>query len=643
MFDFVRQHNKIMQFLLVLLIFPSFVLFGIDGYNRFREKGEAVAVVASQDVTQAEWDNALRIETQKLRESMPNIDPKFMDSPEVKYEVLERIVRDKLLSTAASKLYLNVSDQKLASELQKNPTIASLRKPDGSLDLDRYKQLLASQGLTPESFEARMRSDLAMQQVIMGIAKGSFIPTKLRDVASSAFNENREIQVQVFKSDDYLNKVKPTQEELQAYYDKHTDQFQSQESADIEYVVLDLPTVEKSVSVNESELKAYFEQNSPKLGGQEERRASHILITVAKDASSEAKAKARAKAQELLAEVRKAPQSFAEVAKKNSQDPVSAAKGGDLDFFAKGAMVKAFEDAAFAMQKGQISDVVESDFGYHIIKLTDIKAPKAPSFEELRPSLEAQLRKQGAQKKFAEDAELFSNLVYEQSDSLKAVTDKLKLETHTFSSLTRSSSPAQIGPFKNPKLLSAIFSADCIEKKHNTEAVEVAPNNLVSARITKYVAARTLSFEEVKGKVESALEREQALKLAKRAGQEFQTIANDHPEGVKLTGSLFVSRQNLQKQPQAVVEAALRAPTQTLPSWTGVDLGADGYAVIKVVKVVAQKDDQSSNEKKPDDQNAAPVVQAFSAAENLSYYNFLKTAYKTKINAPSPASVLGIK
>ena len=203
MFDFVRQHNKIMQILLVLLIFPSFVLFGIDGYNRFREKGEAVAAVDGQEITQTEWDNALRAETQRVRESMPNLDTKWLDSPQVKYEILERLLRDRLLFAASSKLNLNVSDQRLAQELQKNPTIASLRKPDGSLDLDQYKQLLASQGMTPESFESRMRSDLAVQQVIMGIARGSFMPTKLKDIASNAYNQQREIQVQIFKGEDF--------------------------------------------------------------------------------------------------------------------------------------------------------------------------------------------------------------------------------------------------------------------------------------------------------------------------------------------------------------------------------------------------------------------------------------------------------
>jgi len=640
MFDFVRQHNKIMQILLVLLIFPSFVLFGIDGYNRFREKGEAVATVDGQDISQAEWDNALRAETQRMRESVPNMDPKFLDSPQVKYEILERMVRDRLLLVAANKLYLNVSDQRLAQELQKNPTIASLRKPDGSLDLEQYKQLLSSQGLTPESFESRMRSDLSVQQVIMGIAKGSFVPSKLKDVASNAYNEQREIQVQFFKGDDYVSKLKYPEEELQTYYKSHEAQFQSTETADIEYIVLDMPTVEKSVVVNESELKAYFEQNNSKLVGQEERRASHILISAAKDAPSEVKAKAKAKAVELLTEIKKSPQNFADLAKKNSQDPVSAAKGGDLDFFAKGAMVKPFEDAAFSMQKGQVSDVVESEFGYHIIKLTEIKAPKVPTFEELRPSLEAQVKKQLAQKKFAEEAELFTNLVYEQSDSLKPAADKLKLEVRTLSSISRGANPAQLGPLKNPKILNAIFSQDSIEKKHNTEAIELSPNLLASARITKYSAARTLSYDEVKDRVKAAYEREQSLSLAKKTGQEVQANSKDHPEGAKLGSALAVSRQDLQKLPQTVVETALRAPIQALPAWTGADLGVEGYAVIKVIRVIPEKSVGSGSEVKPNKDKPDSVAQALSAAENLSYYNFLKSNYKAKINVASPTSSL---
>ena len=643
MFDFVRQHNKIMQFLLVLLIFPSFVLFGIDGYNRFREKGGAVAEVDGQDITQSEWDNAVRGETQKLRESMPNIDPKWLDSPEVKYEILERMVRDRLLSTASSKLYLSVSDQRLAQELQKNPTIASLRKPDGSLDIERYKQLLASQGMSAESFEGRMRSDLAVQQVILGVARGSFVPSSLKHVATSAYNEQREVQVQIFKGEDFTKEVKSTQDQLTAYYTAHSAEFKSTESADVEYLILDMPTVEKSVSVSESDLKTYFEQNNAKLAGQEERRASHILIAAAKDAAPDIRAKAKSKAQELLAAIKKDPQSFAELAKKNSQDPVSAAKGGDLDFFTRGAMVKPFEDAAFGLQKGQVSDVVESDFGFHIIKVTDIKALHTPSFEEMRPSLEAQVRKQGAQKKFAEAAELFTNLVYEQSDSLKPAADKLKLEVHNLVGISPESTPVQLGALKSPKILQALFAKDSIDKKRNTEAIELAPNLLASARIVKYTPARVLSFDEVKDKVRVAYERENALLIAKKTASEKQAFWKEHPDTARLGPALIVSRQALQKLPQPVVEAALKAPVNTLPAWTGVDLGEQGYAVIEVTKVIpfdGQTGATASKSSVPD--QADSMIQAASAAENLAYYNFLKSTFKVKINAPAPQSGVAV-
>lgn len=642
MFDFVRQHNKIMQFLLILLIFPSFVLFGIDGYNRFREKGQAVAVVDGQDITQSEWDNALRVETQKLRESMPNIDAKWLDSPEVKYEILERMVRDRLLSTASSKLYLSVSDQRLAQELQQNPTIASLRKPDGSLDIERYKQLLATQGMTPESFEGRMRSDLAVQQVITGVARGSFIPTSLKNVANSAFNEQREIQVQLFKGEDFVKEVKPNDEQLSAFYKAHASEFKSSESADVEYLVLDLPTVEKTVSVSDSDLKTYYEQNNAKLTGQEERRASHILIATPKDAPAPDRAKAKAKAQELLAAIKKDPGSFAELAKKNSQDPVSAAKGGDLDYFTRGAMVKPFEDAAFALQKGQISDVVESDFGYHIIKLTEIKALHTPSFEEMKPTLEAQVRKQGGQKKFAEAAELFTNMVYEQSDSLKPAAEKLKLEVHSLSGISPASDPAQLGVLKNPKMISALFSKDSIDKKHNTEALELAPNILASARIVKYTPARILSYDEVKDKVRTAYERENALVLAKKAAMEKQALWKEHGESAHLGASLLVSRLASQKLAQAVVDAALRVPAATLPAWTGVDLGDQGYAVIEVTKVIPFSAESTSTSAKSAPNQKDALIQATSAAENLAYYNFLKSSYKVKINVPFPQSGVAV-
>ena len=488
-----------MMGILFLLIIPSFVLFGLEGYSSFKDQGATVAKVNGNKISQGDWDAAHKREVDRIRSSMPNIDVKMFDTPEAKYATLERLVRDKVVAAAAQKLQLVASDTKLARELQSIPAIAALRSPDGKLDMERYKQLVASQGMTPEMFEMQMRADISNQQVIQGVQGSAFATLAQTQTAMNAFMQRREVQIVNFPAADFLSKVNVSEADIQAYYDKNSSKFQSMESADIEYVILDIESLRQGIVLNEQDLKSYYEQNLQRLSSKEERRASHILITAAKDAPEAEKKAARAKAEELLKAVKAKPASFADVARKNSQDPGSAVKGGDLDFFGRGAMVKPFEDAAFGLKKSDISDIVESEFGYHIIQLTDIKAPKAQSFEALRPSLEADLKKQQAQRKFAEMAETFSNTVYEQSDSLKPVAEKLKLSVQKASKVARnaeSQNPQSKNLLNNPALLQALFSEASLQKQRNTEAIEVAPNTLVSARVVKHQPAAALALTE---------------------------------------------------------------------------------------------------------------------------------------------------
>ena len=632
MFDFVRQHKKIMQFLLVLLIFPSFVLFGIDGYNRFRDTGAAVAVIDGVEITQSQWDAAHRSEADRTRNSMPNIDLKMLDSDAFKYSVLDRMVRDRILQAAVENAKLTASDSKLAQELQQNPTIAALRKTDGSLDVERYKQLLAAQSMSPEMFEASIRSDLSVRQVMVGVSASAFAKPVWANIAIDTWLQQREVQVVQFLASDYRTQIKPTTEQIQAFYDKNNQRFQSTEKADIEYVVLDLAQVEKTITLNEADLKTYYQQNQERLSAKEERRASHILINALQSASPADRQKAKSLADQLLQEVRKAPQNFAEVAKKHSQDPGSAPKGGDLDFFARGAMVKPFDEAAFALAKGDVSDVVESDFGYHIIKLTDIKSPKLPSFEEMRPKIEAEVRKQQAQRKFAEVAEQFTNTVYEQSDSLQPLVEKLKLQIQKSSGLTRIADTSLKNILSNSKLLNAIFSADSLDKKRNTEAVETAPNQLVSARVTQYYPAKTLALDEVKPLVTETLVKDQSAELAKKEGvQKLDSWKKGEP-AQKLSAAVNLSRNKPSNLPPQLLDAVYRAPAQTLPAWVGADLGAQGYAIARINQVSAatEKTDKKAMHER--------LQQLISAAESLSYYNFLKEKFKVQIRVPSPLS-----
>ncbi|HXE46970.1 MAG TPA: SurA N-terminal domain-containing protein [Ramlibacter sp.] len=633
MFDFVRKHMKVMQFLLFLLIFPSFVLVGINGYNRFREKGEAVAKVDGQDILQGDWDAAHKREIDRLRQSMPTLDSKLLESPAAKYGTLERMVRDRVLAAAAAKSKLVTSDLRLARELQQNEMIAALRGPDGKLDMERYRQLVGAQGMTPEMFEASVRADLSARQVLAGVGGTTVATAAQANLALNAFFEKREVQVARFATADFASRVKPTDAELEAYYKDNQSLFQAPEQASIEYLVLDLDTVKKGLSVNEQDLKTYYDQNVGRLSGKEERRASHILIAVPKGAPADDREKAKAKAQELLAQVKKSPGSFADVAKKNSQDPGSATNGGDLDFFARGAMTKPFEDAAFALPKGEISGVVETEFGYHIIMVTDIKSPKQRSFEEMRPEIEAELKKQQAQRKFAEAADTFSNGVYEQADSLKPVADKLKLEIRTASNVARNPAAGATGALANPKFLSALFSPDSTQKKRNTEAVEIAPSTLVAGRVSQYTPARTLPFAEVKERVRERVVSARAAELAKKEGVEKLAAWKTNPASASLPAPIAVSRQESQKQPQAVVEAALRADPAALPVFAGVDLGDQGYAVVKVNKVLPRETPAEAAAR----QERQQYAQSLASAENLAYYNLLKERFKVQIEVPKPS------
>jgi peptidyl-prolyl cis-trans isomerase D len=632
MFDFVRSNTKIMMGLLFLLIIPSFVLFGIEGYSRFQEKGATVAKVDGHDITETEWDAAHKIEVDRVRASMPNIDPKLLDSPEARYATLERLVRERVLAAASGQLQLVTSDTRLARDLQQNPTIASLRRPDGSLDMERYRQLAASQGMTPEGFEAQVRADLSSRQVLQGVAGSGFATAAQAKAALDAYFEKREIQVARFSASESAGRITVSDADVEAYYKRSEAQFQAPESADIEYLVLDLDAIRKSVAVNEQDLKTYYDQNAARLASKEERRASHILINAPKDAPAADREKARAKAQELLAMVKKAPETFADVAKKNSQDPGSASKGGDLDFFGRGAMVKSFEDAAFGLKKGEISELVESEFGYHVIRVTDIKTPQTRSFAEMRVELEAELKKQQAQRKFAEVADSFSNGVYEQSDSLRPVAERLKLDIQTAARVTRAPAPGATGVLANGKFLAALFAPDSVERKRNTEAVETGASQLVAGRITQYTPARTRPLAEVRETVRTRLLAERGAEQARKEGEGKLVAWRANPAGAALSTAITVSRDQAAQLPAPLIEAALRADAASLPAWVGVDLGAQGYAVVRVNKVLAREASTAESAR----QELAQYNQLWAAAESQAYYGVLKERFKTQILAAKP-------
>jgi peptidyl-prolyl cis-trans isomerase D len=633
MFDFIRNHSRVLFFVMVLLIFPSFVFFGIQGYTKFNDPtGAPVAKVDGQKISLAEWDAAHRRQTEQMRRQMPNFDAAFFDGPEVKRETLDNLVRERVLFAAANRAHFTVGDERLQRELMNIPQLASLRRPDGSIDVAAYKALIGAQGLTTEGFEANMRQDLVLRQVLGGVTASVPPAGAPGRGALDALLQQREVQVLRFDSKEQAAGISPSDADLTAYHKAHESQFRAPEQATIEYVVLDLDSLKSGISVPEDDLRKYYAENAARFTLAEERRASHVLINAAKDAPAAERSQAKAKAEALLAELRKNPTSFAEVAKKNSNDTASAERGGDLDFFARGAMVKPFEDAAFAMKPGEISNLVETDFGFHIIRLDAVRGGDKKPFDAVRAEIEDEVKKQLAQKKYAEAAEQFTNTAYEQADSLQPLVDKLKLKKLT-ATVQRTPAPDAAGALASSKLLAAVFGNDAVKNKRNTEAVEVGPNQLAVARIVLYQPARVRALAEVLPQVRERVITEQAAAAARKAGEARLAALRGGADASALPAAVVLSRASAQTQPRALVDAVLRADSAKLPQWLGVDLGDAGYAVVRLVAVKPPAADATELT-----QLLPRYVQAWGAAEAQAYYNALKARFKVEIKADALAA-----
>jgi peptidyl-prolyl cis-trans isomerase D len=622
MFDFVRNHTRLMLGLVLLLIIPSFVFFGVQGYESFTDGSRsAVARVDGVDITRAEWDFAHQRNVERLRRQMPTIDASLLDTPQMRRETLDGLVRERVLLATANQLHLVPGDERLQRLFVTDPQFAALRNPDGSVNRD----ILAAQGMSSESFAQQLRQEFAMQQVLAGMSNSAFAPASMAGPSLDALLQRREVQVQRFDPAAFRDKVNPTDADLEAHFKANEATFRATESADIEYVVLDLDTVMKGVSVPEEDLRRFFTENASRYTQAEERRASHILINADTAMPAADRKKARAQAEALLAELRQNPAAFAELARKNSQDPGSAPRGGDLDFFGRGSMVKPFEDAVFAMKQGEISNIIESDFGYHIITLTGVRGGEQQAFESVRAEIEAEVRKSLAVRRFAEVAEQFTNTVFEQPESLQPVVDKLKLEKRT-ATVQRNPAPGATGVLASAKLLEAVFGNDAVRNKRNTDAVETAPNQLVSARIVQHTPARVPPLAEVKDQVRERVVAEQAAALARKEGTAQLELLRKTPAQALASPAVVVSRNQPQGLPRPLLDAVLRADATAMPTLIGVDLGAQGFAVARLTQVLP-RDTPAAAEA----QLVSQYVQAWSGAETQAYLGALKTRVKAVV------------
>lgn len=625
MFDAVRNNKRIVQIFLGLIALP-FAFWGVDSYVRSSGAGSDLASVGDTKITIQQFEQALRDRQDQMRQSMgDSFKPELMNSPEIRLGVLNSLIDQRLLLLEAGNNRLVTSDDALRDFLSSVPSL----QEDGKFSMSRYENVLRAQGMSQPQFEARVRQDLTLQQLVGTVGSSAFVSLTQAEAMLRLQSEERQFSEFKISSGQFANKVKIDESAIQKFYDENKNRFEVPERVKAEYVVLSLDALLTQVKVSDAEVKTWYDGHQDRYQEPEERRASHVLISSDGDAGKE---KAKAKAEEVLKDIQKNPSRFAELAKQHSQDPGSAQKGGDLGYFGRGMMVKPFEDAVFQQKEGEISGLVESDFGYHIIKVTGIKAAKLRPLADVRSDIEGELRRQAATRKFAEAAESFNNMVYEQSDSLQPVVEKFNLKVQQSGWLPKNADPrmlAALGPLGNEKVAKALFSDDVIKNKRNTEAIEVAPNTLLAARVTEHVPASVQPFDTVKGDIGEYLKDQEAQAQAKASGEARLAELNQGEDKLSWSASRSASRlQARQLQlPPAALQAIFKADVQKLPAYVGVSTG-DAYSLYKITKVI-QPETVNENQLKALRTEYASIV----AQEDLSaYLSSLRSRYKIDIN-----------
>ena len=624
MFDFVYRHKRALQLILALLIIPPFAFFGVDSYLRDGSSTAPVGTVNGQSIGQQEFNIALR-ERQEMLQQMSGgkVDAALLDNPELRFNVVESLANQQVLLQHASRNRIVVTDQQLQTLLGQAPTF----QQDGKFSQALYDQFLASRGKSAPAFENDLRRDLVMRQVNDPYSESNFLPRTVVQQMARLMETQREASIYTLQPSNFESKATVDGEAAKKYYDSHQDEFRTPEQVRVEYVTHSIDALLSSTEVDPEDVKKAFDEQAKRVQVQEARQASHILIAVDAKASAEEKQKAQGRADELLKQVKAKPASFADVAKANSQDPGSAAKGGDLGSFKRADMVKPFSDAAFSMKVGDISGVVQSEFGYHIIKLAGITETKPPSFEALRPQIETELKRQRAGKKFSQMAEEFNNKAFEQSDSLKAAAALVKSSVLQSNFFGRNS-VASDSRLNHPKLLQAIFSDDVLKNKRNTEAVEVSPGTLVAARLLEHKPSALLPFDQVQAGIVSKLMRTRAAQIAAQEGRAtLENLRQGKAEEIKWGAAQLVSFSSQVKDlNDDVRKQILRTDVSKLPAYTGVETPM-GYTLIRIARTVDAEKIDAEKEKNI----AAALQQAQGQEQNTAFLASLKQKADIKI------------
>lgn len=605
------------------LIVITFALFGIDSYMSGQGRDNVIAEVGDAGISRQEFMREIQDQTDRMREALgPNFDIAATETPEFRKQVLERLIERKALLLDAQQKKFLAPDPYVASLLAQITAF----QDNGAFSQQRYEAVLRQNNRTAAQFENELRQSFMLEVATSPVSLASFSSKTSSALIARLVSQQREIAWTDIVPAAVESQVKLTSADVERYYAEHAAEFSVPEQIRAEYAVLSLESVAAGIAVSEAAVSDYYQAHAVQFGQPEQRSASHILIA-ADAADAAARAQAKARATQLYETVIKAPARFAELARAESQDPGSAEQGGSLGSFGRGMMVKPFEEAVFSMKPNEIRGPIETDFGYHIIRLDGIEAAKVQPLSAVRDQVMAELRKQEAQKQFAGLAENFSNLVYESADSLAAAAAAVKAPVQRADWIT---SKTALPPLNHAAVTRSLFSAESIKSKQNTEAIEVAPGMLVAARVIEHRPSQRKPLAEVSAGIEEKLRREQRSRLLSEKGQATITaLAKGDESGVSWSPFQLITRQAPVGLDAAGAKAVFSVATDKLPAYTGYVTPDGAYRIVRVSRVIDAKGVdpmlQASIE--------TGLQQAQQRADLASLVALIKAGQKVKISA----------
>lgn len=548
-----------LAWVIVILITIPFALWGIQEYfGGGREP--AAATVNGVEIPQREVQRVAQTQRQRLLAALgANADPALLDELRLHEAAREGLIENELLFQTVEDAGFRVGDEQLVAQIHAIPAF----QENGVFSPEKYSQALRNQGMLPGGFEPMLRRDLMIEQLRRGIEESAFVTDMELEELVRLQEQRRDMAYLILPSKKYEAGVEVSEEEIAAYYDQHPQEFTRPEQVSIEYIELDLDQLASDIKVDDATLRDYFEDHKSSYAKPEQRRASHILIPLDADADEEAVAKARAKAEALIEQI-KGGASFVELARKESGDPGSAREGGDLGWFGRGVMEPAFEKVAFSLKEGEVSDPVRTEFGFHIIEVTGIKPGGVPEFEAIRERVATDYRREQAEKRYYEAAEQLANLSYEHPDTLQPAAEQLGLEIKSSPLFSRQGGE---GITADPKVIAAAFSEEVVEQGYNSEPVELGPEQMVVLRKKEYVPEQLQPLAEVKESIVQRLRVQkagdaafaEASKIARRAadGEEMEALAKEY--GLEWRRVQKLSRRDREVEP-AIVREVFRIP-----------------------------------------------------------------------------------